>query len=36
MSHNVAWTDAEKEKNYSTKGLEIKEEICMFTNVSFA
>lgn len=36
MSHNVACSDAEEEKNYSTESFEIREEICMFTNVSFA
>lgn len=36
MSHNIAYTDAEEEKNYSTESFEIREAICMFTNVSFA
>lgn len=36
MSHNVAYTEAEEEKNYSTESFEIREEIYVFTSVSLA
>lgn len=36
MSHNTAYNDAEEEKNYSSESIEIRQAICMFTNVSFA